>query len=1186
VKILTLRCQNINSLKGKNEINFDKPPLKDAGIFAITGPTGAGKSTLLDIITLALFNKTPRFNDLSKRSIEDFGAIITRNTNECFAEVEYAVKGRVYRSKWSISKARTGTLREYEMELAELPSNEIYALKKSEVPLKNAEIIGLNYDQFVKSILLSQGEFSRFLKAKADERGQLLEKITGTDIYRKIGIAAFNRQKVEKQNLEKLESQFSMVEILSPEQIESIEQEKEALTAELQKITTDIHSLTKQIEHLTLLDKTKAELKTLEAQYNEANIRKGNLSGDLAALAKHDKLQSIKHELSEFKRLTQKIEADSTLAKKLENQRKANLDEIYQLQETAKNLVERLSEKEKSFADIKPVLDKVSQLDNSLVLYLKSFQDLKAKHENQQKQLSLCQKNIDETTLKIGQLTRKHEELLLWVEKNKQLNNLYADFNLIQSKSNDFSKLKSEYIEDLNRLNLAEGLKTTTNSENWHQNYIAIEKEIVKNKDLLAELLANIPFTTNDIQLLSENRLRFAEIYNQLKEIILNAKDYAKNSEEIIAKRELIKELSTDIHKIEAVIAENKARIEIETKYIDELTARHERQLLEAKYDQDRQRLTEGQPCLLCGSTHHPYVKSYQNKSDQTAIELKTAKTKLEELQNNDLLTNKLLAKQMANLKSESQLLEKLEEATKGLEISFTEKSNRLEQKFSIGQIDEITDYQTNIIKEGKLAKEYIEKLTKAKETENLIENLKFLFEKAGKVRCEFDLLMTYFINYHDYIKSADVKLKVKELEKALADFDSKTHEIKDLESKKMAETTNLQTLSTTLELEAKQAEANNIELKSKELEIAEVRKQRFALLGEKEVTKVQQGFEIEINTLRNELQTAGNKGLKLSTENEGLAAQIDKLKLEQLDSANAVTSVRNVVEPLVQSLGFTTIGESFVAILPETKADWIRNQQISIEKDIQDISALKLVKAKELKQIGDLFANDLNLEDLQRDLKQRNENQNIHHQRIGALAQTLAQNVENAIKSGGLLKSIEIQRKETERWIALAKLIGDAEGKNFSKFAQELTMQQLLSFANKHLRKFDKRYEIGMGENAEKSLEEIFVVDSYQGFSRRSVRTLSGGESFLVSLALAIALSDLAGQNTQIESIFIDEGFGSLDQATLDTALSALENLQNETNRTIGIISHVDILKERICTQIEVKKSNLGFSSVEIKSA
>ena len=193
MKILKIEFQNINSLKGSHKIDFTDAPFTSSSLFAITGPTGSGKSTILDVISLALFNHVPRLGKITKNEILSKGAILTRNQKEAMAAVTFQCKNGVFRSQWSISTNRNDNLRDYEMEILEEASGKILDVKKSDIPGKNEELIGLNYNQFIKSVLLAQGEFAQFLKAKKEERGELLEKITGTGIYRKLGIKAFEK---------------------------------------------------------------------------------------------------------------------------------------------------------------------------------------------------------------------------------------------------------------------------------------------------------------------------------------------------------------------------------------------------------------------------------------------------------------------------------------------------------------------------------------------------------------------------------------------------------------------------------------------------------------------------------------------------------------------------------------------------------------------------------------------------------------------------------------------------------------------------------------------------------------------------------------------------------------------------------------------------------------------------------
>lgn len=227
MKILRIRFKNINSFYGEHPaIDFTSEPLASTGLFMISGPTGAGKSTLLDVITLALYNEVPRFDRaVSKTEIDKYGSVVNLKAadeakSEAYAEVEYEAKGAQYRSRWAISKNRNGNWNNYQMEIAELPSGDLLEVKKlSDYPDVNARLIGLNYGQFVKSIILAQGSFAEFLKADKNTRGKLLEDITGTHLYRTLGAAAFEKDKEWSERLRLKEAEMQGVQLLNEEQI-------------------------------------------------------------------------------------------------------------------------------------------------------------------------------------------------------------------------------------------------------------------------------------------------------------------------------------------------------------------------------------------------------------------------------------------------------------------------------------------------------------------------------------------------------------------------------------------------------------------------------------------------------------------------------------------------------------------------------------------------------------------------------------------------------------------------------------------------------------------------------------------------------------------------------------------------------------------------------------------------------
>ena len=254
-----VKFKNIHSLKGEHEIDFENGALGEAGLFVITGSTGTGKSSILDVITLALFNRIPRIDKpITGKIIEEDGVVLTKNAPDCFAEVEYEVKGIKYRSNWSIRRTRTGSLDNRKQDLTDVATNAIIVSGINDVVKKNEEIIGLNFDQFVQSMILAQGQFSKLLLAKKDERNLILEKITGSSIYRRIGILVFERHR-EATNL---------VAIQRTKMGETVLLEQEAIEI----INADI------IEKIPLLQAEIAKHKILNAKkLLKENIQKNKL---------------------------------------------------------------------------------------------------------------------------------------------------------------------------------------------------------------------------------------------------------------------------------------------------------------------------------------------------------------------------------------------------------------------------------------------------------------------------------------------------------------------------------------------------------------------------------------------------------------------------------------------------------------------------------------------------------------------------------------------------------------------------------------------------------------------------------------------------------------------------------------------------------------------------------------------
>ncbi len=313
------------------------------------------------------------------------------------------------------------------------------------------------------------------------------------------------------------------------------------------------------------------------------------------------------------------------------------------------------------------------------------------------------------------------------------------------------------------------------------------------------------------------------------------------------------------------------------------------------------------------------------------------------------------------------------------------------------------------------------------------------------------------------------------------------------------------------------------------------------------------------------------------------LASQWQTLsQQEALEKARLQQAEREFDQALAES-PFSDRAVFQAALLELPERERLEQLKVSLESKLQQCRTLDTqaqnALQRHLAQRPTTLSDDTALEQVQTHLSHLAQQLRENSARQGELRQQVKQDEENRRQQQNLLLEIEKASAQVEDWAHLNALIGSREGDKFRKFAQGLTLDNLVWLANDQLSRLHGRYLLQ--RKASEALE-LEVVDTWQADAVRDTRTLSGGESFLVSLALALALSDLVSHKTRIDSLFLDEGFGTLDSETLDTALDALDAL-NASGKIIGVISHVEAMKERIPVQIKVKKINgLGYSRLD----
>ena len=1003
MKILKIEFQNINSLQGKHTIDFTAEPFYGHSLFAITGPTGAGKSTILDVITLALFNEIPRLDRISKSEIESKGAILTRGQNEAWAKVTYELEsGSRYISEWNISINRNGNLRDYDMQLSNADTGEIMAEKKSEIPAKNEALIGLKYNQFVKSVILAQGAFAEFLKVNKRDRAELLEKITGTEIYRQLGFKAYERYKVFKYEIEDRQKTIHTFkdELLEDEQVEELELLKINTEKEIEGAENQLKISEEKIKLKNKIKEQKDTLNKLEAEKNK-NIKEiqdfENNQGKL--LRNHLVIAPFEDALKSWKNLNQSL---------IDNQQKLKINQ---------QKADKISREKKEFLKLVSGLINIDISESEVMSQLAEFER------------------------EIIQLQRKYDDLK---EKGVSLKNeINASLQPIALKIE--KNYKQCQIDFKNKLNKAQ--------QSLAQNpFKHLQKHEIKSQ----------------LNLISDER-----------DSLVNAKalsENIRNTENTIREKEfVVRENHSETESLPPKIENLATKHTLVSKELENLNLKKQNILLYSSLEEKRKDLKDGEPCPLCGSLHHPLLTDFDHVPSEIDAEINSKKKEERNLQN-----------QLTELKSKLTSLEEIAKKTNDDLQNENEKLKKLKTEFAEkyrynldAAWDELILQKRN---DAQLINQFSDDLTTKEILENVIPKLE------------------------NIIKVSDEAIHVRD------------------------------------SLRNKYNSEINIQEKVKELE--------------EQWNEISSDFKINQN-LKSEIQS----------EIQQLQARLNPLHLDLTDK--------------ISSTIFKEIPQAFSALLSFEKRTALQQELDKLTRKSSDIQTTE-------KTLMQILEKDLELDDprsyeeIEMIKKELSDSIKTKKTALEEHKRLLVNQEENHKRIKGIEAEIAEMQEKSKYWKLLNDMIGDATGHKFNQFAQDLTLIQLIQLANLRLEKLSKRYLIA--NPAENEDDSLVVIDLDMGDQRRSVKTLSGGETFVISLALALALSDLASSNVRISSLFIDEGFGTLDPETLDQVLTTLEQLQEEGSKMVGIISHVGSLKERISTQIQLIPNGRGFSRLEIK--
>lgn len=1213
MKILHLRFKNLNSLVGEWDIDFSHPDYVSSGIFAITGPTGAGKTTILDAICVALYGQTPRLSKLTQSENE----IMSRQSGECFAEVEFSTAKGHFRCHWSQHRSRKqagGQLQAPKHEIVAAGDGTILESKLSAVARKVEEVTGMDFDRFTRSMLLAQGGFAVFLQSTPDKRAPILEQITGTAIYSQISIKVHECTAEERKKLADLRLELAGMQLLSAAEIEALHQDQHARQEEERVQRTLCNELAAAQAWKERIVALESELTGLQADWRAFEGQKLAAAPELALLAAAGRAQSLEGDYAHLAaRRNQQREEERELQgaeKQLPQAQQQLLDATAAREQAELGLKAAQAEQQREAELIRRVriLDvqlaattlQVQGLEKDLVAVqgqCRGHREFLSRAEAEQQQGGANLAGVVAFLDEHGRDAGLVEALTGMEEQLKRLHGLYLQLETRreelrrQAEENAGAKKKREQAE----VDWQAASSALAAAKNRHEEMELALDLLLQGRDLSGwrQAVETLRSRLNDLEQLKSGLLRMAAgsallIELQGREAILTAQRGEVAGQEESLRRECSLR--------EEILRQCEARLLLLNRVRD--------------LEEERLQLVDGAPCPLCGALEHPYALGNLPQPDGAAEELSRARAE-----------SKGATEQLATLRLECAGINKeLEQiarelragreqaaldqaaalaACSGLALAsgISERDAMVDQELSscrtelaygrelLCQAEAQGEELLRIRRSVDTAKEALNQVDRERQVaefgwQSALKTSTRLEQERQSVQADFDLALaaaTRLFAPYGYLEldGKDIEVICSSLRARRQDYVEKMKEKEGIEGT-LSELSNRIKQDQALLLVAERSFSENEErLQRRQEEQERLGRERFELFGARDPDREEERRLAHLTAAGNRRDGGVREEQRLQNELAALGVRIRKLQETLGSRAPELEQLEAVLGERMRAAGFVDEEEWQQARLSpprlaelSRRAEALQRQELELTTrrgDREKSLALELEKELSARELETLRAENLAATARLRELQKV----------IGAIEQRLQQHAGMQQQQEERLQALVRQKLETDRWDRLHQLIGSSDGKKFRNFAQGLTFELMVAHANRQLQKMSDRY-ILIRDNVEPL--ELNVIDNYQAGEIRSTRNLSGGESFIASLALALGLSSMASRNVRVDSLFLDEGFGTLDEDALETALETLAGLQQD-GKLIGIISHVPALKERIGTQIQVDAGNGGRS-------
>ena len=1134
MKFLQLEILNLASLdkQGGEVINFEEGALGESTIFSIVGPTGSGKSTLLDAICLALYNRAPRYprkKGDKNQNIEIFGEadanennrlaptdsrnILTRGKKEGYSKLTFlANNGSIYRAEWHVRFQRV-RYENAKTALYKITRNGEEMTEETADWNELPNIIGLDYDQFLRTVLIAQGSFANFLTAKENERYELLEKLIGCEeTYTNI---ATEIKKAKDQATDAYNQMAASVEavkqnLLNDEELAQLKEEIARLEKAEKELDSQLQAISKDLQWFEENDKQINQIAICQTDMEQAADAIKAMQAQILRLQLHDEVQPAVNLLQEIERQTQSIHEQEENILKAEANIKSQESAIDESEKTLASLKEAVGKAQEQLEKALPVIAEARALKTKMEAAMPNLKEKKEALELAQKENLTAQKDVEENARNIQKWEAETEKANLALKTTKEE---IAKQKLVLHEATQAAEQAWE----------TERNKTAGQNIEELQNSKTIADRKLQDVQQAIKVVAHLDAATAEMQ---------------------------KNEERILV-----------LGKRNAEIDEALGKLTIEALTQKTLTLRNAYTLMVSeKWEIHRANLTEGKPCPLCGSTTHPYHTDNRQFEEATTelSQLLKAKEELLKLQQKQ---EKNLSGERKQNDGEVQTLHKQQEKLSGEIATYEE-----EWKALIAQYPKIPKAEAELksllpIYENK-AKDASSKLSLFNKIQKEIERLTQLKDKAVKDEAAYESKASTILNKAQENASTCVT-KLAEQKALTINLTSQQ------KSKKEAYEKALQAWnSAKKEMEEWQEKYKQI-LNGEEPDAAEQR----LTAAKDEAMKAADTQNENINKLKAELANSKGSHQTMQSQNKTMKENLQEKEKELdlwIEEYNKQLEEKSIEPPFIDR---NTIREML-----HSAEDWnaIRREKDEKEKAVASTTALYQSAEKAHQQ--HLAHQPAQTRDALLAIQQEYQERSQRNELIAANARM--QNHQEAVKQlGDKAEALQLVTQEKDDWTAITDAIG-ADGKTLRKIAQCYTLSFLIAHANQEIRKFNSRYEL---QQVKHSLG-IRVIDHDRADDIRDTTSLSGGETFIVSLGLALGLSALSSRNISFENLFIDEGFGTLDPDTLATVIDSLAMLQSSQGKKVGVISHTDTMSERITTQIRIiKNGNSGSSHIEI---